>query len=76
MGRIPIPKPSFLDDCVYLGYREGNRLWRGSDGSLYTWDGRHGEIEAFNRREEHIAVLDATTGERIKPPRRGRRIRV
>ncbi len=76
MARVPIPKPSFLDQCQYLGYIEGERRWRGADGSLYTWDGRHGEIEAFNRRGRHVAVLDATTGDIIKPARGGRRIRV
>jgi hypothetical protein len=76
VGRIPIPKPGFLDGCTYLGYREGNRVRRGADGSLYTWDGLHGEIEAFNHTGRHIAVLDAATGVQIKPARGGRRIRV
>ena len=76
MGGVPIPKPSFLDRCTYLGYREGNRLWRDKHGALYTWNGLHGEIEMFNSRGEHLAVLDAITGHRIKPPRKGRRIGV
>jgi hypothetical protein len=76
MGRVPIPKPGFLDRCTYLGYREGNRVWRDGDGSLYTWDGLHGEVEMFNSRGEHLAALDAVTGRRINPPRKGRRIRV
>ena len=69
MGRIPIPKPSFLDGCEYLGYYEGNRVWRDRKGSLYTWDWLHGEIEMFDRRGEHLAVLDPITGHRIKPAR-------
>jgi hypothetical protein len=76
MGRVPIPKPSFLDRCEYLGYIHGERRWRGADGRILTWDTLHGEIEAFSRRGRHIAVLDAITGEAIKPPREGRRIRV
>jgi hypothetical protein len=43
---------------------------------LYTWDELHGEIEEFNRFGRHIAVLNPTTGRRIKPGRKGRRIRV
>jgi len=75
MGRVPIPKPSFLDGCEALGYIYGKRRWRDDDGRLYTWDSFHGEIEAYDRIGQHIAVLDAT-GLEIKPPRRGRRIRV
>jgi hypothetical protein len=37
---------------------------------LYTWDWRHGEIEMFSSRGQHIAVLDAISGHRIKPPRK------
>lgn len=76
MGRLPIPKPSFLDECEYLGYIYGERRWRGPDGQLYTWDGLHGEIEAYDRRGHHRGVADAITGERIKPARNGRKIRV
>ena len=43
---------------------------------LYTWDSLHGEIEAFNRRGEHLGALDAITGEFIKDPSPGRRIDV
>jgi hypothetical protein len=76
MGRVPIPKPSFLDGCEYLGYRRGNQVWRDRNRFLYTWDGLHGEIEMFDPRGEHLGALDATTGRRIKRPRKGRRIRV
>lgn len=77
MGRKPIPKPSFLDTCEYVGYVYGERRWRGtSDEFLYTWDALHGEIEVYNARGRHIGVADAVTGARIKPARKGRRIRV
>jgi Cytotoxic len=36
----------------------------------------HGEIEAFNERGRHVAVLDAVTGEPIKGAVPGRRIDV
>jgi Cytotoxic len=77
LGRKPIPRPSFLDTCRYLGYIYGERRWRSvEDDVFYTWDALHGEIEAYNGRGDHIGVIDAMTGKPIKPARRGRRIRV
>lgn len=77
MGRKPVPKPSFLDSCRYLGFVSGERRWRGMDDDvIYTWDSLHGEIEAYNARGYHLGVIDALTGEPIKPARKGRRIRV
>ena len=77
MGRKPVPKPGFLDKCLYLGFSHGERRWRDpNDDLLYTWDGFHGEVEVFNMRGRHLGVVDAVTGERIKPARKGRRIRV
>jgi hypothetical protein len=76
MGRVPIPKPSFLDDCQYLGYIYGERRWRGSKGLFYTWDSFHGEIEAYDFRGHHRYVADAVTGHRVGPAVKGRRIRV
>jgi len=43
---------------------------------LLTRDGLHGEIEAFDTRGRHIAVLDSVTGVRIRGPVRGRWIDV
>ena len=62
MGRVPIPKPSFLDSREYLGYIQGERRWRGPRNLLYTWDALHGEIEVFTAQGLHRGVLDATTG--------------
>jgi hypothetical protein len=76
MGRVPIPKPSFLDGCKHLGYIYGERRWLSVDGFILTWDGRHGEIEAFDPRGRHVSVLDPLTGVEIKPARKGRRVRV
>jgi hypothetical protein len=77
LGRTPIPKPGFLDGCRYLGFLYGERRWRDpNDDLLYTWDSLHGEVEVFNMRGRHVGVIDAVTGERIKPARKGRRIRV
>ena len=77
MGRKPIPRPSFLDTCTYLGFIYGERRWRSiEDDVIYTWDALHGEIEAYDGRGHHIGVVDATTGEPIKLARRATRIRV
>jgi len=46
LGRKPIPRPSFLDTCTYLGFIYGERRWRSiEDDVIYTWDALHGEIE-------------------------------
>lgn len=72
-----IPKPSFLDACIYLGVKNAEKRWRSTDGKrIYTWDGLHGEIEAYNQRGKHIAVLDPLTGQVIKPAVAGRTIDV
>lgn len=66
MGRVPIPKPSFLDRCEPLGYIYGERRWRDADGRILTWDGLHGEIEVFDKRGRHRGVIDPVTGENRK----------
>jgi hypothetical protein len=73
----PIPKPCFLDQCVPVGARNGEKRWRSPDGSrIYTWDSLHGEIEAFNARGRHVGVLDAETGFLVKEAVKGRKIDV
>jgi hypothetical protein len=77
MPPVPIPKPSFLDQCVSIGSRRGEKRWRSLDGKrLYTWDWTHGEIEVFNQRGRHLGSLDALTGELIKGPVPGWKIDV
>jgi len=77
MGRKPIPKPSFLDDCDYLGFVHGERRWRSkSRKRLYTWDGLHGEVEAFNARGRHLGSFDPITEALIKTAVQGRKIDV
>jgi hypothetical protein len=74
---IPIPVPSILDDCEYLGAYNGQRRWRSDGGKrLYTWDALHGEIEVFNARGRHLGAIDPVTGAWIKEAVRGRRIDV
>jgi len=76
LGRVPIPKPGFLDSCQYLGYIYGERRWRGQIGLIYTWDGLHGELEIVDPRGRHLGAADALTGFKTKTARKERRIRV
>ncbi len=77
MGRQPIPKPSFLDTCEYLGYIYSSRLWRSAQlDLLYTWDALHGEIEGFSARGWHVGAFHPLDGRKLKPAVKGRRIRV
>lgn len=77
MTRHSIPKPSFLDGCEKYRTINGKTTWRCPDsGRYFQWDELHGEIEAYNRRGEHIGVLDSLTGETVKDAVRGRTINV
>lgn len=77
VGRLPIPKPSYLDGCDYLRFVHGSQRWRSKDGKrLFTWDSLHGEIEVFATRGRRVAVLDAISGDWRKGTVRGRRIDV
>lgn len=77
MTVVPIPKPSFLDGCEYLGAFSGERRWRSYDGKrIYTWDSLHGEIEVFNKRGCHLGAIDAITGVLKKEAVPGRKINV
>lgn len=58
MSGKPVPKPSFLDECISCGAFNGVKRWKSNNGTkFYTWDSLHGEIEVFNRRGKHIGVL-------------------
>lgn len=73
----PIPKPSFLDGCDYLGAFSGERRWRSSDGKrIFTWDGLHGEIEVFNKRGRHLGAIHPIHGNLLKDAVPGRTIDV
>lgn len=56
MARKPIPKPSFLDGCAYLGVFNGERRWRDrAEGHLYTWDSLHGELRYSRSADDTLA---------------------
>ena len=76
LGGKPIPKPSYLDECVAIGAVKGVKRWRSKDGKrLYTWDALHGEIEVFNARGRHLGALDPQ-GKFKKDAVKGRKIDV
>lgn len=76
MGGKPIPKPSFLDECIPIGAVNGRKRWKSEDGKrLYTWDSLHGEIEVFNDRGRHLGVF-SPEGKLIKDAVKGRKIDV
>lgn len=72
---IPAPNSGFIAKLEYLGQPEGRRRYRG-DRRYYEWDNLHGELEVYDSRGHHLGVVDAITGEDIKPAKRGRRIGV
>lgn len=57
--------------------RQGEQRWRRPDGErYYTWDDLHKEVEAFDKRGNHLGALDPVTGILIKLAKKGRRIDV
>ena len=55
---------------------DGQKRWLDKNGGrIYTWDSLHGELEVFNMRGRHIAVVDCD-GRIIKEAIRGRAINV
>jgi len=66
-----------LDECVYIGARNGEKRWRSKDkNKIYTWDWVHGEIEVFSKQGRHLGAIDAISGEFIKGSVAGRKIDV
>ncbi len=76
MTFIPVLKPCFLDDCIYLGAPYGRKRWASKNGSrLFEWDGFHGEIEVYDKRGFHQGAMNPR-GIFIKTAVKGRRINV
>lgn len=77
LSEVPRPTPCYLDEMDNFGVRGGRRVWRNpTEDRLYTWDGLHGEIEAFTLRGRHVGALHAVTGAKVKDAVRGRKIDV
>lgn len=73
---VVVPKNSYLSNQEYLGFKNGQQLWRSPDGERYfTWDRLHGEIEVYNKRGRHLGAVD-TAGRLLKEAVKGRKIDV
>lgn len=69
-------EPDFLTSKEKFSWN-GESRWRDGTGQrIYTYDRRHGHIEAYNKRGRHVGVLDAQSGVRISEAVTGRRIDV
>ncbi|WP_457095191.1 colicin E3/pyocin S6 family cytotoxin [Mycobacteroides abscessus] len=68
--------PDFLSEQYELAW-SGESRWRNSAGDrIYTYDRRHGHIEAYTKRGRHVGVLDVRTGEKVSDAKKGRKIDV
>ncbi|MGU3497726.1 colicin E3/pyocin S6 family cytotoxin [Mycobacterium sp. C31M] len=73
---VPRNPPDFLSEQAELPWR-GESRWRDtSDQRIYTYDRRHGHVEVYNKRGNHLGVLDVVTGEKIGDAVKGRKIDV
>lgn len=76
MAGKPRPEPCFLDGKAHR-FLNGNKLWLSDDRRYYySWDSLHGEIEWYDSKGRHLGVLDAVTGNHIKPAVPGRKVNV
>ncbi|QKW58320.1 hypothetical protein HUT07_17535 [Stenotrophomonas sp. NA06056] len=76
MTRVPIPKPCYLDQLKRIPRRVPPRWESPNQDRYYEWDAYHGEIEVYDRRGNHLGVIDAMTGDFQKGAVRGRKIDV
>lgn len=44
------------------------KRWKDEEGNLYEWDSRHGSVEKYDRKGNHLGEFDPETGEQLKPP--------
>ena len=69
-------RPDWLDTQEKLS-RNGSPRWTNKKrDQYYEYDQLHGEVEVYNKRGEHLGVLDAATGVFIKDAVAGRTISV
>lgn len=76
------PKPSYtpppktlpaFPDAKPNGQRNGRKQWKDPNGTIYEWDGQHGEVEVYDKRGKHQGAKDPNTGEwNDKPAKPGR----
>ncbi len=48
--------------------------WRDGNGDLLEWDFRHGRVERYNARGDHLGEFDHQSGVQLSPPDPGRKV--
>ena len=48
--------------------------WLLPDGSILEWDSRHGAVEKYNKRGNHVGEFDPNTGAQTKPADKTRKV--
>jgi len=66
----------FLDRMERVTRQSGQRWRDAAHERYYEWDRRHGHVEVYDKRGDHLGAADAATGELIRGPVPGRRIDV
>ncbi len=71
----PRPIPGFLCGCVKFQVKNNIQIWTNAARTrFFTWDHLHGEIEAFDKRGNHLGAFDGVTGVQLKEAIRGRKL--
>jgi len=56
-------------------FRAGLRpRWRDRNNDILEWDSRHGRVERYNSRGEHLGEYSAETGEQLSPADHTRKV--
>jgi hypothetical protein len=66
----------FVETLTPARPKGGRKRWLGEKGQIYEEDTQHGELEKYNSRGKHEAVVDPDTGDIVKGPVKGRTIEV
>jgi len=78
------PAPELLEAFPEAQHARGKTPVQGGGGTrerwkdkkyIYEWDARHGKVEKYNKRGEHLGSKDPVTGDIYKGPVEGRDIR-
>ena len=72
----PVVVSMFLDRMERVTRQSGQRWRDAAHERYYEWDRRHGHVEVYDKRGDHLGAADAATGELIRGPVPGRRIDV
>lgn len=43
------------------------KRWKDQTGNIFEWDSRHGTLEKYDARGNHVGEFDSVSGEQIKP---------